>query len=685
MNVKPIVGSLNEVEGECVAVGIFEKQSEPPVSLNDSPIGSKIVEWIAANDLTGNLGEVTLLHGVKGPMGGSLNLFGLGPNGTFGECAAFSAGVALGQRISARQRGTVSVALPEAGEAASITSALVEGLIVGTRGPDLRKSEAKRFPFERLQVVIPPDRLVLSSALAAVERGRIVGEAVNLARELTNTPPSEKPPRLLAGRAATEAQESGLGVDVWDRVRIETERFGGVLGVSAGSEEPPAFVVLDYRNGGNASTLALVGKGVTFDSGGLSLKPSASMEDMKCDMTGSAVVLATMTAVARLKLPVNLRGYMVLTENMTGGRAMKLGDVLTIRNGKTVEVLNTDAEGRLILADALSYAVESQPDRILDLATLTGACMVALGSRIAGLFSNDDEFAEALIEASRRTGERVWRMPLDADFKDGLKSTVADMKNIGGKFGGAITAAKFLQEFVGKTPWVHLDIAGPSWADSEDATRDAGGTGCFVRTLIQLISRGFPETLDEFVGEVSIRCSRITSGWAARLSSASLREARTEVAFDPTAVDVERFENFEDLFHRHLVIDRPVEHVEIFLAGLEHPENVIDQVRILKFALQEAEVVVVELDPECPALQVFEPVRPEKSVPVVADPGAYGPFAEIPPGFLAFNPFESLGFFFTISMNTEPDAIPQRLDSGGATLAHGNLRVSVADLSLCQD
>jgi len=208
---------------------------------------------------------------------------------------------------------------------------------------------------------------------------------------------------------------------------------------------------------------------------------------MKCDMTGAAVVAATMQAVARLNLPVNLSGHLALTENMTGGAALKLGDVLTMRNGKTVEVLNTDAEGRLILADALSYAAEQEPARILDLATLTGSCMVALGTKIAGLFSNDDAFCAEVLGACHRAGERAWRLPLDDDFHEQLKSSVADLKNVGSKWGGAITAAKFLQEFVGSRPWVHLDIAGPSWADTDSATQDAGATGCFVRTLVTLV------------------------------------------------------------------------------------------------------------------------------------------------------------------------------------------------------
>jgi len=210
---------------------------------------------------------------------------------------------------------------------------------------------------------------------------------------------------------------------------------------------------------------------------------------MKSDMTGAAVVLATIEAVARLELPVNITGYLTLTENMTGGKAMKLGDVLTMRNGKTIEILNTDAEGRLILADALCYSVERRPHRVIDLATLTGACIVALGTKIAGLFGNDATFCEELEATSRRTGERVWKLPLDDDFKEQLKSQVADLKNVGGKWGGAVTAAKFLEQFVGTTPWIHLDIAGPSWSDADSGLRDAGATGCFVRTLVEFVEQ----------------------------------------------------------------------------------------------------------------------------------------------------------------------------------------------------
>jgi leucyl aminopeptidase len=381
--------------------------------------------------------------------------------------------------------------LPPGEDELAVATALLEGAIVGTRGPGLRKTEANRHAFGTLALVVGNGRpdADYERLGAALQRAELVGDAVNLARDLVNTPPADKSPAKLSDRIGVVAADAGIIVQTWDETRIQHERFGGLLGVAAGSAEPPRFLILDHRGGGEAPWLALVGKGVTFDSGGLCLKPSASMEAMKSDMTGAAVVVAAMQAVARLNLHVNVRGYVALTENMTGGKAMKLGDVLCMRNGKTVEIMNTDAEGRLILADALSFVAEQRPNRVLDLATLTGACMVALGSKVAGLFSNDDAFCEDLLAACRKTGERVWRLPLDPDYKDQLKSTVADLKNIGGKWGGAITAAKFLEQFVDSTPWIHLDIAGPSWCDSENSTRDAGATGCFVRTLVALLER----------------------------------------------------------------------------------------------------------------------------------------------------------------------------------------------------
>jgi leucyl aminopeptidase len=491
MNITPSRQRIDSVQAQWLVLGIFEDDEGPPASSKGTALEAIIARLAGEKELTGSLGELTALYDVSGLQARQVMLVGLGTRGRFGPGMAFSAGFAVGKRLAGRHRESVALALPTSDEPGTVASALLEGVIVSTRGPGLRKSEANRHSFDSLTMILEPDAPELPDLAleCLIRRAEIVGEAVNLARELVNTPPRDKSPAQLAERVARVAGEVGISVEVWDEERIAHERFGGLLGVAAGSDEPPRFVILEYRRGGDAPTIALVGKGVTFDSGGLSLKPTASMEDMKSDMTGAAVVAAAMQAVARLDLKVNVVGYLAMTENMTGGRAMKLGDVLTMRNGKTVEVMNTDAEGRLILADALSYAVEREPARVLDLATLTGACIVALGLKVAGLFSNDEAFRKDLIAASRKTGERVWRLPMDDDFKEQLKSSVADLKNVGGKWGGAVTAAKFLEQFVGSTPWIHLDIAGPSWCDTENSTRDAGATGCFVRTLVAYFER----------------------------------------------------------------------------------------------------------------------------------------------------------------------------------------------------
>jgi leucyl aminopeptidase len=493
MNIALLRQPIESVSAQWLVLGIFEDDAEPPAAVRGKSLEPTIARLLSEKDLTGSLAEFTPLFELRGLEAKAVLLIGLGPRARFEPGVAYSAGYALAKRLATKRRDGVAIVLPSVNDPPLLASSMIEGAIAGTRGPGVRKSEANRHAFETLSLVVGTEITDEESRKLeqALRRGEVVGQAVNLARDLVNTPPAEKSPRLLADRIGLIAVDAGLSADIWDEARIRHERFGGLLGVAAGSNEPPRFVILEYRRGGDKRPLALVGKGVTFDSGGLSLKPSASMEDMKSDMTGAAVVVATMQAAARLALPVNVTGYLALTENMTGGKAMKLGDVLTMRNGKTVEIMNTDAEGRLILADALSYGVEHQPERMLDVATLTGACMVALGTKVAGLFSSDDTFRRDLMAACRRTGERAWELPLDDDYKDQLKSHVADLKNVGGKWGGAITAAKFLEQFAGSTPWIHLDIAGPSWCDSENSTRDTGGTGCFVRTLVTYLE-GMP-------------------------------------------------------------------------------------------------------------------------------------------------------------------------------------------------
>ncbi|MGC3966401.1 MAG: leucyl aminopeptidase [Pirellulales bacterium] len=311
---------------------------------------------------------------------------------------------------------------------------------------------------------------------------------MTLARRLVNEPPQAMYPESFAAEAERVARECGLSCEVWDKARLEKERCGSLLAVASGSQRPARLVILEYRGGKNEPPTALIGKGVTFDSGGLSLKPTDSMTTMKCDMAGGATVLAVMQAAARLKLPVNLIGLIGLVENMTGGAAMKLGDVLTARSGKTIEVLNTDAEGRLVLADVINVALERKPARMIDLATLTGACVVALGTETAGAFSNNQAWCDAVLAAARRAGEPLWQLPMFPEYSEHIRSEIADIKNTGdGRWGGAITAAKFLEEFVDGTPWVHLDIAGPAFYDKPRPWCDTGASGCMVRTLVELL------------------------------------------------------------------------------------------------------------------------------------------------------------------------------------------------------
>jgi leucyl aminopeptidase len=321
--------------------------------------------------------------------------------------------------------------------------------------------------------------------LAAALTGRMIGEAVNLARDLVNEPAMGKSPIVLAERATAIAAASGLTIRVLDEHQIVTERLGGLRGVSLGAANPPRLVELRYEPADPRGFLAIVGKGIVFDSGGLSLKPADGMETMKTDMSGAAAVFAAMQAIAALSLPVRVIGITPLTENMPGGSALRPGDVLEIRNGKTIEVLNTDAEGRLILADGLSLAAEHKPDLIVDIATLTGACPVALGEKIAGLMGTDGG-TKAVAAAAAAAGERVWQLPLPDDYRKNIDSDVADMKNTGPRYGGAINAALLLKEFVGEIPWAHLDIAGPARASEAEHYIPKGGTGFGVRTLVEL-------------------------------------------------------------------------------------------------------------------------------------------------------------------------------------------------------
>ena len=326
-----------------------------------------------------------------------------------------------------------------------------------------------------------------------VRRGKASGEATWYVRDLCNHPSNMMTPAKLVGEARVIGKERGVTFRVLERRDMERLGMGALLGVARGSHEPPKFIILDYqgpgarkRSRGN-KPVVLVGKTVTFDTGGISLKPSENMEQMKADMTGGAEVLATVRAAARLQLPIHIVGLLPATENMPGGRAIKPGDILKTLSGQTVEVQNTDAEGRLILADGLAYARRYKPKSVIDIATLTGACAVALGKHAIGMFGNDESLKNQIRQSGEVAGERVWEMPLWPEYFDQLKSDVADMRNIGGRGGGMITAALFLSKFVGEVPWIHLDIAGTDWSDSERPYIAKGPTGIGTRLLLRFL------------------------------------------------------------------------------------------------------------------------------------------------------------------------------------------------------
>ncbi len=325
----------------------------------------------------------------------------------------------------------------------------------------------------------------------SLTKGRILGEAQNYARSLANMPGNLLPPRALMEKAKDLAQASGLEIDVLYRGQMEELGMGALLGVAVGSEEPPFFAHLSYKPEQAATEihLALIGKAVTFDSGGISIKPADGMEKMKYDMAGGAAVLGAMKAIAALKPHVRVSAFIPMVENMPGGRAMRPGDILKSLSGKTIEVLNTDAEGRLILADAITYAKRQGCTHLVDAATLTGAVVVALGYEHVGLFSNNKDLETRVADAAKAAGERFWPMPLDAEYREYLKSDFADIANVGGRWGGACTAAKFLEEFAEETPWAHLDIAGTAWLESQKAYMPKGPTGVAVKTFVELASR----------------------------------------------------------------------------------------------------------------------------------------------------------------------------------------------------
>lgn len=375
-------------------------------------------------------------------------------------------------------------------EAVEVT---VEAVILSAYRFNKYKSEEEKKKFRDIdEVILSIPAGKISSAEYAVEMGEKIALATCMARDLVNEPSAVTTPAFLASFATSLAKQNNgsIKVRIFEKEEIEKLGMSAYLGVAKGSDEPPKFIHLSYKPPRFKKKIVLIGKGITFDTGGLSLKSSEHMETMKLDMAGAAAVLAVFSVLPQLHVSSHVVGLIAACENMPSGKALKPGDILQAQNGKTIEVLNTDAEGRLTLADALSFAVSREkPDEIIDLATLTGACMIALGQEIAGLWSNNEALASKIINAAKKGGENIWRMPLESEYKDLIKSDIADLKNTQtGRYGGAITAALFLSEFVSKTPWAHLDIAGPSFNEKESPLVPKGGSGFGVRLLLQLLT-----------------------------------------------------------------------------------------------------------------------------------------------------------------------------------------------------
>ncbi len=466
---------LDRVEADAIVAVWFEDEPAPPELARSK---AWLDELTASAEFKGKPGELAVQHLPAGFAAKRLAVIGGGKRDKF-DASSLRRSVGIAVR-ALKSKGVKKLAWwLGSGDA----DAAVEGAILGNFEPDHYKTSGDTKFLDSFLLIAD------ASAKAAFDRGNILGKAQNFTRDLVNEPANKMTPTRLADRARAMAAEFGLGCEVLDQDRMRQLGMGSLLGVAQGSDEAPALIVLRYVPAGAPKTsdhLGLVGKGVTFDTGGVSIKPADGMEKMKYDMAGGAAVLGAMQAIAQLKPGIPVTGLVPAVENMVGSRAQRPGDIVKSLSGKTIEVLNTDAEGRLILNDALTYAQQLGCTHLVDVATLTGAIVVALGNINMGVFTNNDALVARVLAASKAEGEKAWNMPMDDEYKDLLKSAFADLANIGGRAGGAISAAQFLKEFAGDTPWVHLDIAGTAWLDEAKPAMAKGPTGVCVRTFTRL-------------------------------------------------------------------------------------------------------------------------------------------------------------------------------------------------------
>ncbi|GIW08135.1 MAG: putative cytosol aminopeptidase [Dehalococcoidia bacterium] len=492
MKVRVVQDDATTVETDGLIVNLFEGVTAPGGATGavDRALDGAISELIANGDLKGKLNDVVILPGRRGVRATRVAIVGLGKAAELNidriRHVSAEAARALRGRGARRIASIVHGAGIGGQDVAESATATVEGALLGLYRFQGYRSSDDTVDVEEL-LIVEREAERIPAIEKAVERGVVLAEAQNLTRDLQNEPANRLTPTILAERARAALEPFGIEVAVYDADWMREKGMGALFGVAQGSEEPPRFIELRYRGGDNGPPVGLVGKGITFDSGGISIKPAEGMELMKTDMSGAAAVIGAMQAIARLKPRRSVVGLIPATENMPGGRAQRPGDVVRTMHGKTIEVINTDAEGRLVLADAFAYAQSLGLRPVVDLATLTGAMSIALGRVRTGVFTNDDATLRVLLAASERSGEKMWAMPLDDEYFEQIKSDVADMKNTGGRPAGSITAAMLLKKMIEGTPWVHLDIAGTARSDTVKGYHVKGGTGVGTRTLVHFV------------------------------------------------------------------------------------------------------------------------------------------------------------------------------------------------------
>jgi leucyl aminopeptidase len=496
MQVEASRGPIEELDVQALAVAVFknEKPDDGFLKKLDELSGGLVRSALDAEEFSGKEGETAYFHlvGNDSLKARRLLLVGVGDASDYKNAQVSQmAGTAV-RTLRSKKAKTIAVTPRASGDVFETTAAAVQGAYISLFDPDkYRTVDKEERTIDRLVMVV--EGAEEDALQRGIDVGRIVGESVNFTRDMANEPGAYMTPTDMAERAREIANEFGLSIDVLDEARMEQEGMGSLLSVARGSDQPAKLIILKYTPATPASDtkelLAFVGKGVTFDSGGISLKPGENMELMKYDMTGGATVMGAMRAIAQLKPPIPILGVAPCTENLPSGKATKPGDVVKAMTGKTIEIINTDAEGRLILADAIAYAKKLGATKVIDMATLTGAVSIALGDVNAAVLGTDQDLIDEIISAGREVGEKFWQLPLDKEYSKQIKSDIADIKNVGGRKAGTITAAAFLKEFADGIAWAHLDIAGTAWGDEAKPYRSKGPTGIAVRTLLRIVDR----------------------------------------------------------------------------------------------------------------------------------------------------------------------------------------------------